>query len=205
VSRLGTRSPRDLQVAGERSPVTSKRRNFELWTSGAYGNRLRSWRSVAQWRRSGHSGKIALRVLGDTGDNRCTYDLLPGDVAAEYCKWLSLGVRDEDVVACEMAPDDQLVVVGEYHHDPLPDGSFRHFFYSRVRKSMRVALREGGRVATGLRATAILRQSMTDRSWEDFSELVLAYPGHVAEVSVYDHCLGDLPGRNALVWEVRRY
>ena len=27
----------------------------------------------------------------------------------------------------------------------------------------------------------------------------------VIEVSVYDCCLGDLPGRNALVWEVRRY
>jgi hypothetical protein len=192
-------------TSGARGPVTCKRRNYELWTSGAYGNRLRAWRSVEEWLRSGFAGRVALRVLGDTGDGRCRYDLTPEIAEFLYRLWVAQGVRSEDVVVCEQAPDHQLVVVGEYHHDPLPDGSFRHFFYSRVRKSMRVALREGGRVATGLRATEILRQSMTDRSWKDFSELVLAYPGHVAEVSVYDHCLGDLPGRNALVWEVRRY
>jgi hypothetical protein len=192
-------------TSGGRGPVTTKRLNYELWTSGAYGNRLRAWRSVAQWRRSGFAGRVALRVLGDTGDGLCRYDLIPEAASFLYRLWVSQGIRSEDVVVCEMAPDHRLVVVGEYHHDPLPDGSFRHFFYSLVKKSMRVALREGGRVATGLRATEILRQSMTDRSWEDFGELVLAYPGHVAEVSVYDHCLGDLPGRNALVWEVRRY
>jgi hypothetical protein len=117
---------------------------------------------------------------------------------------LSGGVGGDEVVVCEMAPDHRLVVAGEYHHDPLPDGSFRHFFYSTACKPMRVALREDGQVASGLHATAILRHSMTERSWSDFEEIVLSYPGHVVEVSVYNHCLGDLPGRNALVWEVRR-
>jgi hypothetical protein len=189
----------------ELPPVTGKRRNYDLWTSGAYGNRLRSWRSVGDWRRSGFTGPVALRQLGPSGEGRCTYGLCPEAAEVVYPLWLTLGIRAEEVVICEQAPDDRLVVVGEYHHDVLPDGSYRHFFHSRVKKSMRVALREGGRVATGLVATAILRGAMTDRSWGDFGELVLAYTGHVAEVSVYDHCLGDLPGRNALVWEVRRY
>jgi hypothetical protein len=191
-------------ATGYRGPVTGKRLNYELWTSGAYGNRLRSWRSVGEWERSGFAGSVALRVLG-AGGGLCTYDLQSWEVVDEYCRWIEAGTRPEDVVVCEMAPDDRLIVAGEYHHDPLPDGSFRHFFHSRLRLPMRRALRLGGEVATGLRATAILCQSMTDRSWEDFSELVMAYPGHVVEVSVYDHCLGDLPGRNALVWEVRRY
>lgn len=186
-------------------PVTTKRKNYELWTSGAYGNRLLSWHSVEDWRRGGFAGKVALRMLGFTGEGYCTYNLRPEDVELEYCKWLRCGVLSDDIVVCEMAPDHRLVVVGEYHHDPLPDGSYRHFFHSRVRKSMRIALREGGQIASGLVATAILRQAMTDRSWDDFGELVERYPGHVVEVSVYDHCLGDLPGRNALVWEVRRY
>jgi hypothetical protein len=200
---LGT-SPGDPRVEGELPPVTGKRRSHELWTSGAYGNRLRSW-GVGEWRRSGFTGLVALRELGWTGEGHCSYYLRPAEVEVELCMWLSLGVRLENVIVCEQAPDDRLVVCGEYHHDLLPDGTFRHLFYSRVRRSMRFALREGGRVASGLRATAILREAMTDRSWADFGELVLAYPGHVVEVSVYDHCLGDLPGRNALVWEVRRY
>jgi hypothetical protein len=189
---------------GELPPVTGKRRNYELWTSGAYGNRLRAWRSVEDWRLSGFTGPVALRELGG-GDGHCSYNLLPNHVDTELRWWKFLGVRAENIMVNEQAPDDRLVVVGEYHHDPLPDGSFRHFFHSRVRKPMREALREGGQVATGLRAAAILRGAMTDRSWRDFGELALAYPGHVIEVSVYDHCLGDLPGRNSLVWEVRRY
>jgi hypothetical protein len=189
----------------ELPPVTSKRRNYELWTSGAYGNRLRSWRSVEEWRRSGFRGLVALRQLGPSGEGRCTYRLGPEAAEVVYHLCLARGARSEEVVVCEQSPDDRLLVVGEYHHDLLPDGTFRHFFYSRARKPMRVALREGGRVATGLVATAILRHFMTDRSWGDFGELALAYPEHVIEVSVYDHCLGDLPGRNTLVWEVRRY
>lgn len=205
MSCLGTNSPGDYWDAGERPPVTNKRRNYELWTSGAYGNRLRSWRSVEEWRRSRFLGAVALRELGPTGEGRCAYTLCPETVECLYFSWIASGSRPEDVVVCEQAPDERLVVVGEYHHDPLPDSSFRHFFFSRVRKPMRLALREGGQVAVGLRATAILRQAMTEASWRDFEELVLAYPGHVVEVSVYDHCLGDLPGRNALAWEVRRY
>lgn len=185
-------------------PVTTKRRNYELWTSGAYGCRLRTWRSVAAWRAGGYGGQVSLRTLR-TGDGPCAYDLDPPAVEAEYGRWLGLGVKAEDVVVCEMAPDHRLVVNGEYHHDPLPDGSFRHLFYSRVRKPMRVALREGGRTCSGLRAEILLRESMTWKSWNNFRALADSYSYHVIEFSAYDHCLGDVPGHNVLVWEVRRY
>jgi hypothetical protein len=57
----------------------------------------------------------------------------------------------------------------------------------------------------GLRAAIMLRAAMTPSSYEDWRVLLDQYPGHVLEVSVYDRCIGDTPGRNALVWEVRRY
>jgi len=46
---------------------------------------------------------------------------------------------------------------------------------------------------------------MTPSSHDDWNELLERYPGHVLEVSIYDRCLGDLPNRNSLVWEVRKY
>ena len=35
--------------------------------------------------------------------------------------------------------------------------------------------------------------------------IVDKYPDHLLEVAVYNCCLDDLPNRNALVWEVRKY
>jgi hypothetical protein len=47
---------------------------------------------------------------------------------------------------------------------------------------------------------------MTPSSWADFEALLELYPSHVLEVSVYaGTTVGDVPGRNAVVWEVRRY
>jgi len=65
---------------------------------------------------------------------------------------------------------------------------------------------EGGvGVAQKLRSDLLLKLAMTPASHEDWNLLLERYPGHVLEVSVYDRCLGDTPGRNALVWEVREY
>jgi hypothetical protein len=70
---------------------------------------------------------------------------------------------------------------------------------------MRVALDLKKEVATGLVARELVRHFMTPSSHEDWLALLDRYQGHVFEVSIYDRCLGDVPGRNALVWEIRRY
>jgi hypothetical protein len=70
---------------------------------------------------------------------------------------------------------------------------------------MRDALAEAPETSTGLASDLLLRSVMTPLSYEDWRLLLDRHPGHVLEVSVYEHCLGDTPGRNALVWEVRRY
>ena len=70
---------------------------------------------------------------------------------------------------------------------------------------MREALAEQFEVVVGLQADQMLRREMTPSSYEDWRLLLDKYPGHVLEVSIYGCCLGDIPSRNALVWEVRRY
>ena len=70
---------------------------------------------------------------------------------------------------------------------------------------MRDALSAAPEVAHRLRSDLLLEAAMTPASHEDWRRLLERHPGHVLEVSVYDRCLGDTPGRNALVWEVRMY
>ena len=70
---------------------------------------------------------------------------------------------------------------------------------------MRDAPATAPETAQRLRSDLLLKLAMTPASHDDWNLLLGQYPGHVLEVSIYDRCLGDTPGRNALVWEVRRY
>ena len=201
------------------SPVLSKRQNYRLWQSGAFGNKLRAWRYPDEWFASSALRRsrgnyleclVALRVLKGAG-GACIYDLRPWEV--ERCRELCLfNYRDEDIMVNEMAPGDRICLQGEYWNGLAPDamGTMRngYFFGSRTKSSMRLALggREPGQLhAYGLVADLMIREAMTPSSYEDWCALLDQYPNHVLEVSIFDRCLGDIPGRNALVWEVRRY
>lgn len=189
--------------------VRTKLENYRLWTSGALGNRLRSWRSLASWRRSGFEGAVALRYLG-VGGGRCTYDLASTDVEAEAARWVAAGVDPNLMMLNEMAPDDALLVQGEYFAgaygvSTTGEPVVEPFYHSFEKAPMRVALARSNATSTGLRSRLILRYLMSPDSYDEFEALADCYPSHVIEVSVYGRFIGDIPNRNALVWEVRSY
>jgi len=57
----------------------------------------------------------------------------------------------------------------------------------------------------GSAAETLLRTVLNENSYDDLMILLQEYPGHVIELSALDVCFGTVPGRNAVVWEVRRY
>lgn len=54
-------------------------------------------------------------------------------------------------------------------------------------------------------AVACLNRWLTPDSLSDLRELLQLYPDHVVEFTALDSNLGTLPGRNAVIWEVRQY
>ena len=195
----------------DREPLelTTKLQSHRLWQSGAFGNKLRSWSTVDEWRESGHRGMVVLRMREGRGAGRCSYNVSPVLVQPALEQFVQSGVSLDAVMINEAAPDEHVVLQGEYLNDVVPDSSgealWGYFFHSRHRSHMRDALREAPEETRGLSTDLMLRQVMTIASHEDWLALLERWPGHVLEVSVYDRCLGDLPNRNALVWEVRRY
>jgi hypothetical protein len=190
-------------------PILTKERNYNLWQSGAFGSKLRSWRSVEEWRKSGFDGLIVLRRLV-AGAANCKYNLQSDQVDGVVAEWIASGATIDSIMVNEAAPDgDHIMLQGEYFNDAFGDGHVAtipgYFLYSKVHQQMRLALREESSHACGLRADLLLRGCMTPSSYEDFRAILELYPRHVVEVSIYDCCVGDVPGRNALVWEVRRY
>lgn len=61
------------------------------------------------------------------------------------------------------------------------------------------------RVWEGTRGDVLLRSLLNDNSYDDVRGLLDLYPDHVVEFTVLDVCMGTVPGRNAVVWEVRSY
>lgn len=61
------------------------------------------------------------------------------------------------------------------------------------------------RLWEGSAAVCLLSSLLNPNSYDDLQTLFDAYPDHIVEVSVLDRCLGTVPGRNTVVWEVRRY
>jgi hypothetical protein len=184
--------------------ILTKKQNCRLWQSGEFGNKLRAWQTVDEWRESGFAGLIVLRLRSsNTSWNPCLYNLSPHAIDRAVDCWLNSGIAYHQIMVNEAAPDSDVILQGEYLNDP--GLCWGYFLHSRSRAHLRDALRLAPIVTQGLRSNLIIQQAMTPSSYEDWQMLIDRYPDHVFEVSIYDRCLGDIPNRNALVWEIRKY
>jgi hypothetical protein len=178
-------------------PVTKKHQNYKNAMQGCYGNQPKYWSSLEElYKDNRYCDLITLRTLLG-GGGPCLYDL-PVNQVETAAK--SLNVPSKDIYYNESAPDNRVVLQGEYYnrHDCL-------FAYSTVKEKMRSALKKECINLYGLASKEVLRSYMTPSSYEDFQALLDLYPDHVVELSIYSVCLGNIRGRNTIVWEVRRY
>jgi hypothetical protein len=202
----GSKTRRRLSVS---QSVTTKLQNYNLWSNGAYGNKLRIWSSIEEWEQSGFCGKVALRAKSGAGGQFCRYHLTPLEVPQAISDILSQGYSRDVIMVNEMAENSTLILQGEYLNNPYlgRDGypTYGYFFYSRLPMPMREALKQAPQMAHGLRADLLIAHAMCPGSLEDWRALLDQYPDHVFEVSIFDGYVGDVPYRNAVVWEVRKY
>jgi hypothetical protein len=180
------------------TPILTKRRNYELCHAGAYGNRLQQWDSIEAWMASSYAS-VAMRVALEVGGGPKAFHVAPRNVEVIAELWGGLGVRRDQIRLAEMA-DGRRVLQGQYANDFT--GEFLHTFKTGP---MPEALAKSHAYSFGLHSRLLLRAHMTPSSYADFEVLLEQYPDHVFELSVWASCLGDTPGRNAIVWEVRRY
>ncbi len=104
----------------------------------------------------------------------------------------------DDMYFIEPAPDEHLVIQGEFFN------SFDRYLMVSAEQVVMKKTKLWSHV-TGLRSLMLLRAAMTTDSYEDFQILLDQYPEHVIEFGCYGINCGDCPGRNTIIWEVRRY
>ncbi len=180
--------------------IKDKREAIDLFQSGAFGNSIQTWYNREEF--GNWQGPVVLRYRAPAGGGPCLYDVPLNELDATINRLVKEGWQQQLMYFHPRLEIDHLLVVqGEL----MLSTEHYTFFYSRVKKPMRKALAEGGKHTYGLRALLMLREAMTDSSFSDLEELLGMYPDSVFEISVWSHCLGTIPGRNAIVWEVRNY
>lgn len=183
--------------------ITSKYDYHNQRKTGCFGNELRHWPN------------IAALIADDTFNGTVTVRSYRPDYRGLQYRLTKYEAQEmvrherypDDLYFNESAPDENLTIQGEFFHGVGSKGGFvdRALQISFIRKPMRRALAECSQHYTGVASEAILRSYMNDNSWNDFQIIRDEFEDHAIEFSCYNICLGNIPHRNTVIWEVRAY
>tara|TARA_Y100000310_G_scaffold268797_1_gene281602 strand:+ start:8044 stop:8268 length:225 start_codon:yes stop_codon:yes gene_type:complete len=74
-----------------------------------------------------------------------------------------------------------------------------------MKKPMNQALAKEELHVCGLDARSLLEENLFASSHSDITRLLKEFPKSIIEFSSYNISVGDLKGRNTVIWEVRNY
>ena len=179
--------------------VKTKEQFYELWQKGLFGNKLQTWNSLEEIKQSGYGGLITIRSK-EVASAFQSYNVPLMEIEKTRAEWIKQGYDPNLITFNESAPDHLLLLQGEL----MEYNNGLYLFYSQEKVKMREALKEG-REAIGKEAEQLLRKHCNQVSFQDIMDLLQRFPGHVIEFSTYSCMLGNIPGRNTIIWEVRKY
>lgn len=184
--------------------VTRKARMYALLRAGAFGNANPYWGSVEAWGADPEARRFSswgVRTAGVPG-GPCRLFCPDGEVRAtcERPEFRALpldispmveAVRTVTLMADVYDSERGLLVYGI---DSPPKGC-------NWRRDMPSQARQYGPLESRL----LLKRHLNASSLADLEAVFDRWPGHVVELSALDRPFGTVPGRNAIIWEVRLY
>ena len=181
--------------------IKSKEECYFLYEAGFFGNKALTWNSYQEILQSGWNEEVCMRSKKGIDRKRVKYNLPMNEVAQEIAVWEREGIPESRIGFNEAMPDKRLLIQGEVIR--TPNGLF--FLYTTIKKPMNVALREKEERISGLNAKIILQRNLSPSSLSDMESLLQTFPNDVIEFSSYSIPVGNIQGRNTVIWEVRNY
>lgn len=178
-------------------PVLSKADFVRRYQAGEFGNHSPTWDTPEELAKDAEPDAL-VHLRNRIAGGSTYYNIRAADA---FDLWTEMGPQIPQWYCSAMAPTEHTIAQGE-----VMDGPWGlHLLWTFVKKPMREALTQFHHTDVGLVARMRLRIGMNDLSYEWFQYLLEAYPDHVIEFSIYDHCWGTVPGHNTVFWEVRKY
>lgn len=181
--------------------VKNKKEYYKLFEKGFLGNKAKNWNSIKEINESGFEGLITIRSKKGIARRFVKYYVPIKVLQHEIQSLLRDGAKESEIYFNEGMPDDKLLIQGEIMRT---DNGF-HLHYTKRKLPMNIALEEESEQVCGLPALNILMLNMNCQSIEDLQELFDIFPDSVIEFSTYSVNVGNMRGRNTIIWEVRDY
>jgi hypothetical protein len=193
----------------EEKEILNKKQFYEMYDKNLFGNKALAWNSYKEILDSSWRGNICIRSKIGFARKKVRYNV-PREKIAEIIKeFEEEGIKKESITFNQSMPDDFILIQGEVSSSDFnineENSSPLRMRYSLIRKPMLLALAEKDEEVYGLKVLEILRHFLWENSYNNIMELLEEYPEHVIEFSAYNKEVGDIKGRNAVIWEVRKY
>lgn len=185
------------------APILNKRQMYGLLLSGALGNTVPQYMSLAQWEADPASARYptwGVRTLRPGGP--CAM-YVPRERVPDYATRPEFVAAGVNISLMLDAVCDVTLYADVYDS---PTGRIVYCVeHPGKGASWRKVMPERGRQLEGLAARLVLQRHLNAASLADLDALFERWPGHVVELSAIDRFLGTVPRRNAVCWEVRSY
>lgn len=183
------------------SRIVNKVQMYKHLSEGKFGNTIAQHFSVEEWKKSEDYKKFDCWGIRSLTVGGKFFPYVPSSEVEQVIKGndlvgINISCMVDRVSRVRMWADVCLTSAGWYLYcvrNPARGESWRAVMPSR------------GKTYVGLTAVSLLRSLLTPSSMSDLEALLEKWPDHVVELSALDRCLGTIPGRNAVVWEVRHY
>ena len=182
--------------------ITTKRDNTELLTKGYFGNYPGIWYSVKDVLANCQNETVVIRNFrAESLFQR--YNVPLKAVQELINSWMNEpGFRLDNIYFNEDIKSDHIILNAEI----VELGEGMYLTYSTMHEKMRTALKlDSHFLFSDLQIRLFLRGIMDISSYNDLFYLLDNYPEHTIEFSCWEHQVGIIPGRNTIIWEVRKY
>jgi len=180
--------------------VRNKTEFYKFYKQGKFGNKALTWETLQELEESNFTKKICIRGLG-IARTTVKYYIPQNQLTKEINKYAKQGIPMDKLKFNEAMPDENLLIQGEVR---LSENHI-DLTYTTKKEPMNTAFEKEQLHTNGLKAITILKQHLSPSSYADLQILLETYPNSVIEFSSYSCPVGNIPGRNTVIWEVRNY
>jgi hypothetical protein len=179
--------------------IRSKAEFYRLWTAGCLGNKPRTWSDVQDAIRA-RLKVYGIREMGKAGGGLFTFANGPVELAYKIRRWKREGRK---WMIDSAAPNHLTELQGEVCRTTR---GLEGYLAAHSHVGMREAIARRLLISRSPLETRILLHHFCDAaSLDDIDTLLEMYPDATIEFCAYSVNVGNIPGRNTIIWEVRNY
>jgi len=181
--------------------IPNKDEYYAHYEACTLGNKPLTWYSLEEIKKSGWTGRVCMRSKVGISRKKVEYDIPLKKVHKRINAWKKAGIPENEIAYNQSMPNHHLSLQGEV----MKTQKGLYLICTTIKEPMLKAFEKERINLEGLNATRTLKGHLWPSSHSDLIALMDMFPESVVEFSAYTVPVGNIQGRNTIIWEVRNY